>query len=259
MKDTETINQAAFRAIGEEYGKKFTVEMKNNIAGCVQKETARRLVEYMDLPITPEECLETFLSFTRDKLPDCDYMPGAEKFIRHLSENGVPIAIATSSAEEEVSLKTSKKMDLFGLFNHIVCGSSDPEVKRGKPEPDIYLICASRFADKPKPCKCLVFEDAYNGVLAGLAAGMQTIMIPDVNVPHEMWSKATLRLDSFEHMAPQLFGLPPYPSEGEGCTSIPEIVVDAPDEIILEGELVFRDDLSRLDRQSIIEENMQDS
>ncbi|CAH1961662.1 unnamed protein product [Acanthoscelides obtectus] len=76
MKDTETINQAAFRAIGEEYGKKFTVEMKNNIAGCVQKETARRLVEYMDLPITPEECLETFLSFTRDKLPDCDYMPG---------------------------------------------------------------------------------------------------------------------------------------------------------------------------------------
>ncbi|CAH1961663.1 unnamed protein product [Acanthoscelides obtectus] len=74
--DTETINQAAFRAIGEEYGKKFTVEMKNNIAGCVQKETARRLVEYMDLPITPEECLETFLSFTRDKLPDCDYMPG---------------------------------------------------------------------------------------------------------------------------------------------------------------------------------------
>nr|CAH7757399.1 unnamed protein product [Callosobruchus chinensis] len=50
--------------------------MQNKIAGCVQTETARRLVEYMDLPITPEECLEKFLSFTRDKLPDCHYMPG---------------------------------------------------------------------------------------------------------------------------------------------------------------------------------------
>nr|CAI5835526.1 unnamed protein product [Callosobruchus analis] len=118
--------------------------MQLKIAGCVQTETARRLVEYMDLPITPEECLDKFLSITRDKLPDCNYMPGAEKFIRHLAANGVPIAIATSSAQPEVDLKTSKKMDLFELFDHIVCGSTDPEVKKGKPEPDIYLLCASR-------------------------------------------------------------------------------------------------------------------
>nr|CAI5835525.1 unnamed protein product [Callosobruchus analis] len=50
--------------------------MQLKIAGCVQTETARRLVEYMDLPITPEECLDKFLSITRDKLPDCNYMPG---------------------------------------------------------------------------------------------------------------------------------------------------------------------------------------
>nr|CAH7757395.1 unnamed protein product [Callosobruchus chinensis] len=191
--DTESLFQTAFKSLGEEYGKQFTKEMQNKIAGCVQTETARRLVEYMDLPITPEECLEKFLSFTRDKLPDCHYMPGAEKFIRHLAAHGVPIAIATSSAEEEVSLKISKKMDLFELFHHIVCGSSDPEVKHGKPEPDIYLLCASRFPNKPDPSKCLVFEDAYNGVLAGLAAGMQTIMIPDESVPYEMWQNATLR------------------------------------------------------------------
>ncbi|VEN46680.1 unnamed protein product [Callosobruchus maculatus] len=248
--DTESIFQVAFSALGEEYGKKFTKEMQNKIAGCVQTETAKRLVEYMELPITPDECLEKFLSFTRDKLPDCEYMPGAERFIRHLAAHGVPIAIATSSAEPEVTLKISKKMDLFELFDHIVCGSSDPEVKQGKPAPDIYLICASRFPCNPDPSKCLVFEDAYNGVLAGLAAGMQTVMIPDESVPYEMWQHATLRLDSFDDMMPQLFGLPPYPSDDS--STIPSPVLNVPDEIGVDNtgdteQIVFSDDFGKLD------------
>ena len=76
---------------------------------------------------------------------------GAERLLRHLHSKGVPIALATSSSRENYELKTQRHKHVFELFSHIVTGSSDPEVKRGKPAPDIFLICASRFPEPPQP------------------------------------------------------------------------------------------------------------
>lgn len=73
--------------------------------------------------------------------------------MRHLKKNKVPFAIATSSTKKSFDLKTSQHKSLFSLFDHIVCGGSDPEVKNGKPAPDIFLTCASRFPDQPHPNK----------------------------------------------------------------------------------------------------------
>lgn len=87
--------------------------------------------------------------------PFCDIFLGAERLVQHLYNNKVPIAIATSSAQEMVTVKTEKRKDIFNLFHHIVCAGSDPEVKNGKPAPDVFLICASRFPDSPKPEKVM--------------------------------------------------------------------------------------------------------
>ena len=75
---------------------------------------------------------------------------GAERLLRHLHSKGVHIALATSSSRENYELKTTHHGNVFQLFKHIVTGSSDPEVKAGKPAPDIFLICASRFPE-PAP------------------------------------------------------------------------------------------------------------
>lgn len=107
-------------------------------------------------------------------------------------------------------MKTGKHKEFFSLFNHIVCGGSDPQVRQSKPKPDIFLICASRFADKPKPEQCLVFEDAPNGVKAANAAGMQVVMVPDENVPVELRQGADLEVNLLENVPLELFGLPPF-------------------------------------------------
>lgn len=111
-----------------------------------------------------------------------------------------------------VKVKTTNHQELFSLFLHKVCGSSDPEVKNGKPAPDIFLVAASRFKDKPRTEHCLVFEDAPNGVSAARAAGMQVVMVPDSHVPIEMCSDATQVLSSLENFKPEQFGLPPFPN-----------------------------------------------
>jgi len=77
--------------------------------------------------------------------------------------------------------KTKFHQELFELFgNHITCGD-DAEIKRGKPAPDLFLAAREKFAVEeqlPDLEKCLVFEDALNGIEAAKNAGMPVIWVP---------------------------------------------------------------------------------
>ena len=145
------------------------------------------------------------LTYTNNKK-----LAGAERLLHHLHDTKVPFALATSSGADMVNIKIQHYRELFHLFHHKVCGSSDPDVKEGKPAPDIFLVAAARFPDKPEPADCLVFEDAPNGVKAANAAGMQSVMVPDPHIPEDMRKGATQVLKSLEDFKPEDFGLPAF-------------------------------------------------
>ncbi|XP_017063331.1 probable pseudouridine-5'-phosphatase isoform X1 [Drosophila eugracilis] len=208
--DTERLYTVATEMILEPYGKPYPFEVKEQAMGLQTEPLAKFMVEYYDLPISWEEYARQQRANTEILMRNAQLMPGAERLLRHLHANKVPFCLATSSGADMVELKTNEHRELFSLFNHKVCGSTDKEVANGKPAPDIFLVAASRFSVAPKASDCLVFEDSPNGVTAGNSAGMQVVMVPDPRLSQEKTSHATQVLGSLADFKPEQFGLPPF-------------------------------------------------
>ncbi|XP_060082649.1 probable pseudouridine-5'-phosphatase [Ylistrum balloti] len=209
--DSERLYDTINAQIAQEYGRTFTQDVRRKIKGKKEAEVAQSLIEELDLPITVHDFLIKDREQQEILLPTVDLLPGAEKLVRHLHKQGIPIAIATGSSSRSMRLKTTRHKDLFSLFNHFVYSSDDPEVINSKPAPDCFLLASSRFPDQPEPRKCLVFEDACNGLLAAHAAGMHCVWVPDQDQPQEGYREiATLTLESLLQFKPEQLGLPPY-------------------------------------------------
>ena len=92
---------------------------------------------------------------------------GAEEMLDYLKENAIPYCIATGSEYENVEFYIEHiGLDRWFSLDNIVY--TDGTFK-GKPEPDIYKIAASRLGLDPK--ECAVFEDGTAGLIAARDAG----------------------------------------------------------------------------------------
>ncbi|KAH9404730.1 Pseudouridine-5'-phosphatase [Tyrophagus putrescentiae] len=205
--DTETRYEKAIDIVTRRYGHPFTFDLKRKITGRTGPDGCKIMVAELKLPLTWEEYSD---------LVDAEYqkvfaqyippMPGAEKLVRHLAAKGVPIAVATSSKGFTFRLKTKPHV----FFDHIVIASEDPEISKGKPDPQTFLVAAKRFKNPPTDMKnVLVFEDAVTGVQAANAAGMRSVWVPDHRMPLDA-AKPFLYLKSLEDFKPEDFGLPAY-------------------------------------------------
>ena len=99
---------------------------------------------------------------------------GVAELLDYLDEAGIPRAVATSSGHPTVK-RTLGPVGLLDRFQTIVAAG---DYARGKPNPDPFLTAAARLG--ADPTGCLALEDSHNGVRAGHAAGMMTVMVPDL-------------------------------------------------------------------------------
>jgi HAD superfamily hydrolase (TIGR01509 family) len=120
---------------------------------------------------------------------------GVVELLDHLDEARVPRAIATSSSHASVQ-RTLGPSGILSRFDAVVAAGDYP---RGKPSPDPFLVAAERLATAPE--LCLALEDSHNGVRAAHAAGMMTVMVPDLLAPtDEMREKCLAIADSLHHV-----------------------------------------------------------
>ena len=127
----------------------YSRELQARTAGKQAVDAARVIVEECCLALSPLQFLAEMDEEIRPLLATASLKPGVQRLVDHLADHKVPVAIATSSRQSNSQLKMSGHPDIFNKFHHAVFGSDDPEVVRGKPNPDIFLVAARRFLDPP--------------------------------------------------------------------------------------------------------------
>ncbi|KAJ2948808.1 hypothetical protein O0L34_g8066 [Tuta absoluta] len=208
--DSEITYHRMLGKICEEFGHKYTKELKQKVYGGTDKDICMKVVQKLQLPITAEQLEQRLNELSKKYLACAPLQPGAERLLNHLYNHGIPICLATNSSAKAVRIHEMMHPKIFSLFHHKVC-ATDPELLCGKPHPDIYLLAMNRFNEPAlKPKNCLVFEDSATGVRAGRAAGMQVVMIPQKQVSQDMYRHATLVIKSLQKFRPEQFGLPPF-------------------------------------------------
>jgi len=205
--DTEGIFTEVTQQIVGEYGKVFDWSVKEKIIGRRAIQAAEIIVESLDLPITPQDYLDSRKNVLLEKFKDTAALPGAKEMTTHFFKLGIPQALATSSSSPMFEAKFEKHKKWFSQFAQIVKGD-DPELKEGKPAPDIFLLAANRVG--VDPAECLVFEDAPTGTEAALAAGMSVVVVPDPNMDHCHYKNASQIISSLKDFDPEYWGLPKF-------------------------------------------------
>lgn len=115
---------------------------------------------------------------------------GVRELLQYLKENEIPVGLASSTrlavVEEEL-----RQAGLYDYFQVVVGGD---QLKRSKPEPDIYLMACEKMGVSPG--NAYAVEDSHNGIRAAYSAGMMPIMVPDLlPATEEMYEKSIAVLD----------------------------------------------------------------
>ncbi|KAH8036663.1 hypothetical protein HPB51_003553 [Rhipicephalus microplus] len=151
--DTENLYTRAAETVAVTVWQNVTWELKKRVMGTPEADAARTTIDFLGLPLTTDEYMAALDHIFEETFPEAQLMPGADKLVRHLYAHDIPIAIATSSKPASFTLKMSRHREFLALFHHVVCSGGDPDVRRGKPHPDIFLVAASRFDEMPPPQK----------------------------------------------------------------------------------------------------------
>ena len=117
-----------------------------------------------------DEILEDIIALSKTK---ATVLKGVEDALKLLRKHNYKIGLASSSPQHMIDALINH----FNLSHYFDCITSADAVDYGKPNPAVFLHCAALLG--AKPTDCLVLEDSVNGMIAGKAARMLVIVVPD--------------------------------------------------------------------------------
>lgn len=181
LADTGPIHFESWVKMAEEIGLEFTRDMFDQTFGQQSPTITRKLVG----PEVDNSLVEKWANLkeyyyrkmVKDKLTP---LPGVIRIINDLKSEGFKLAVGSSGPPENVDLLLSK-LKIKEFFNVVITAA---EAKKGKPEPDVFLMAANYLNIKPK--NCIVIEDAPVGIEAAKRAGMLSVALTTTHDKEEL-------------------------------------------------------------------------
>ncbi|MCK4628270.1 MAG: HAD family phosphatase [Sedimentisphaerales bacterium] len=143
---------------------------------------------------------QRFRELVADKLTLLDGVP---ELIEKLKSSGFLLAVGSSAPWVNLDFML-RQVEIDSCFDVLVCGD---EITHSKPAPDTFLKAAEKLSVSPD--RCVVVEDAVQGVEAAIAAGMATVAVTTTRSRQELDradiivdSMTELNADSFEKLLP---------------------------------------------------------
>ncbi len=98
--------------------------------------------------------------------------------LSRLKSEGYRLVVCSNSIKDTITHMLTKA----GIIDYFDFYLSNQDVKKGKPDPEMYNTAISRLGFKPE--ECLVVEDNENGIRAALASGAHLLKVTGVNDVH---------------------------------------------------------------------------
>ncbi|XP_039128011.1 bifunctional riboflavin kinase/FMN phosphatase-like isoform X1 [Dioscorea cayenensis subsp. rotundata] len=137
------------------YNKQWNTKVAHNLVGKTSREAATIFLQDYGLPLSVKELMDMITRLFSDQWYNIKAFPCANRLIKHLSSNGVPMALASNPPKLNMEGKISDHHGWKESFLAIVGGD---DVINGKQSPDIFPKAAKRI--NTEPSNYLVIEDS---------------------------------------------------------------------------------------------------
>ena len=179
MFDTERLFMNYLIDTASWYQYTITPELYYNTIGCNGDVLKKKMLSILG-PDYPFEEISQIVKgkivtyALENELPEKE---GLRPLLNYLNRKKIPCCIASSSESSLINTYLEKNQ-LQSYFSFVVGGE---QVRKTKPEPDIFLKVCDNFYISPK--NAFVLEDSENGILAAVSAGIPVICVPDLKLP----------------------------------------------------------------------------
>jgi len=179
--DTEPSHAEAWSRAAAHFGLELTPERLLQLRGRRRLDCAQQVQAWIEadcqLQVDCEALLAERQPIAERLLAQAPAMPGAQALVQRCLALAIPMAMATSSSREAVALKAAPHPWLAAIAVRV--HGDDPELRQGKPAPDVFLLAARRLGVDPRAS--WAFEDSPAGAQAAKAAGCQVhVLRPEV-------------------------------------------------------------------------------